>query len=59
MIIDPRNALGELQLAFVCLLFAQNFSGLEAWKRTVGLLCGCKEALTEQTDLFMEFTSEC
>ncbi|RUS22037.1 hypothetical protein BC937DRAFT_90589 [Endogone sp. FLAS-F59071] len=54
---DPKNALGELQLAFACLLFAQNFSGLEAWKRTVGLLCGCKEALVERTELFVEFTN--
>lgn len=47
--------LGELQLAFVCLLMAQNFSGFNQWKQLVHLLCSCNELIEEKPDLFIDF----
>lgn len=53
--IDYRIMLGELQLSFVCLLMAQNFSGFNQWKKLVHLLCSCSELMSEKPDLFIEF----
>lgn len=53
--IDYRVLLGELQLSFVCLLMAQNFSGFNQWKKLVHLLCSCSELMSEKPDLFIEF----
>ncbi|CAO3622442.1 unnamed protein product [Cunninghamella echinulata] len=47
--------LGELQLAFVCLLMAQNFSGFQQWKQLVHLLCSCQELILEKPDLYIDF----
>lgn len=55
IIADYRVLLGELQLSFVCLLMAQNFSGFNQWKKLVHLLCSCSELMTEKPDLFIEF----
>ncbi|EPB86982.1 hypothetical protein HMPREF1544_06200 [Mucor circinelloides 1006PhL] len=52
---DYRIMLGELQLSFVCLLMAQNFSGFNQWKKLVHLLCSCSELMSEKPDLFIEF----
>ncbi|KAI8364489.1 A1 cistron-splicing factor [Choanephora cucurbitarum] len=52
---DYRVMLGELQLAFVCLLMAQNFSGFHQWKQLVHLLCSCSEFMEEKPQLFLEF----
>ncbi|KAL7748190.1 hypothetical protein RI367_006374 [Sorochytrium milnesiophthora] len=46
---DYRQLLGELQLAFVLLLFGHNFEGLEQWKLLVTLLCSCEEVLLQST----------
>ncbi|CEP07188.1 hypothetical protein [Parasitella parasitica] len=53
--IDFKVLLGELQLSFVCLLMAQNFSGFNQWKKLVQLLCSCSELMTEKPDLFLQF----
>ncbi|ORX52759.1 AAR2-domain-containing protein [Hesseltinella vesiculosa] len=52
---DYRLLLGEFQLAFVCLLMAQNFSGFQQWKQFVHLLCSCQDLLLKKPDLFMAF----
>ncbi|KAI7905954.1 A1 cistron-splicing factor [Cokeromyces recurvatus] len=52
---DYQVMLGELQLAFVCLLMAQNFSGFNQWKNLVHLLCSCTELIEEKPDMFIDF----
>ncbi|RCH91253.1 a1-alpha2 repression [Rhizopus azygosporus] len=52
---DYRIMLGELQLAFVCLLMAQNFSGFNQWKQLVQLLCSCQQLMEDNPDLFIDF----
>ncbi|RCI03444.1 a1-alpha2 repression [Rhizopus stolonifer] len=52
---DHKVMLGELQLAFVCLLMAQNFSGFNQWKQLVQLLCSCPELIEEKPTMFIEF----
>ncbi|KAI8063297.1 A1 cistron-splicing factor [Gongronella butleri] len=52
---DHRLLLGEFQLAFVCLLMAQNFSGFQHWKQVVHLLCSCHELLEQKPTLFVDF----
>jgi A1 cistron-splicing factor AAR2 len=47
--------LGELQLAFVCLLMAQNFSGFNQWKQLVQLLCSCQQLMEDNPSLFIDF----
>lgn len=44
-----------MQLSFVCLLMAQNFSGFNQWKQLVQLLCSCPELMQEKPDMFVEF----
>lgn len=44
-----------MQLSFVCLLMAQNFSGFNQWKQLVQLLCSCPELIKEKPDMFVEF----
>jgi A1 cistron-splicing factor AAR2 len=53
--LDYKIMLGELQLAFVCLLMAQNFSGFNQWKQLVHLLCSCNALIKEKPDLFIDF----
>ncbi|KAI8967137.1 A1 cistron-splicing factor [Mycotypha africana] len=52
---DYKVLLGELQLAFVCLLMAQNFSGFNQWKQLVQLMCSCQQLVEEMPDLFYDF----
>ncbi|CAG8504582.1 3514_t:CDS:2 [Ambispora leptoticha] len=53
---DYKELLGELQLAFVCLLLGQNYAGFVQWKNLIHLLCGCREVLLTYADnLFVEF----
>ncbi|KAI8097592.1 A1 cistron-splicing factor [Halteromyces radiatus] len=52
---DHRLLLGEMQLAFVCLLMAQNFSGFQQWKQIVHLLCSCHEMVHDHPTLFVDF----
>ncbi|CAO3588097.1 unnamed protein product [Absidia cylindrospora] len=52
---DHRLLLGEMQLAFVCLLMAQNFSGFQQWKQIVHLLCSCREMVLDHPTLFVDF----
>lgn len=47
--------LGEMQLAFVCLLMAQNFSGFNQWKQFVHLLCSCQELMKDEPTIFIDF----
>ncbi|KAI8372918.1 A1 cistron-splicing factor [Radiomyces spectabilis] len=47
--------LGEMQLAFVCLLMAQNFSGFNQWKHLVHLLCSCEDLVQEKPNMFIDF----
>lgn len=54
-VVDYKILLGELQLSFVCLLMAQNFSGFNQWKKLVHLLCSCSDLMTQKPDLFIEF----
>ncbi|CAI2177495.1 19959_t:CDS:2 [Funneliformis geosporum] len=51
-----KELLGELQLAFVCLLMAQNYAGFVQFKNLVQLICSCQEALEKYADtLFIDF----
>ncbi|KAI8992358.1 A1 cistron-splicing factor [Pilobolus umbonatus] len=52
---DYKALLGEMQLSFVCLLMAQNFSGFNQWKQLVQLLCSCSELMMEKPAMFVEF----
>ncbi|KAI7871351.1 A1 cistron-splicing factor [Spinellus fusiger] len=52
---DHLHMLGEMQLAFVCLLMAQNFSGFHQWKQLVQLLCSCQEWMERSPDVFVDF----
>lgn len=52
---DHKIMLGELQLSFVCLLMAQNFSGFNQWKQLVQLLCSCPEMMEEKPQIFVDF----
>ncbi|CAO3657900.1 unnamed protein product [Rhizopus stolonifer] len=52
---DHKALLGELQLAFVCLLMAQNFSGFNQWKQLVQLLCSCQELMNKNPKVFIDF----
>ncbi|CAO3646712.1 unnamed protein product [Cunninghamella blakesleeana] len=52
---DHHLLLGEMQLAFVCLLMAQNFSGFQQWKQFVHLLCSCQELVSENPNLYLDF----
>lgn len=54
-VVDYKVLLGEMQLSFVCLLMAQNFSGFNQWKQLVQLLCSCPQLMEETPDMFVEF----
>jgi A1 cistron-splicing factor AAR2 len=54
-VLDYKVLLGEMQLSFVCLLMAQNFSGFNQWKQLVQLLCSCPQLIQEKPDMFVEF----
>ncbi|GBC02188.1 hypothetical protein RclHR1_00450023 [Rhizophagus clarus] len=53
---DHKELLGELQLAFVCFLIAENYAGFMQWKNIVQLICSCQEAIEKYVDtLFTDF----
>jgi len=52
---DELALLGELQLSFLTVLYMNNFSGFETWKKLFTLFCGCKSALTARQQLFRNF----
>ena len=45
--------LGELQLCFLMVLTLANWSCLEQWKRILGVLLSCQQALVEVEDYFV------
>lgn len=47
--------LGELQLSFLAVLYMNNFSGFETWKKLFTVFCGCKAALRGRERLFRGF----
>lgn len=52
---DELALLGELQLSFLTVLYMNNFSGFETWKKLFTLFCGCKSALRTRQQLFRNF----
>jgi len=52
------EALAELQFCFLCFLLGQNYESFEHWKMMVAMLCGCVEALSRHTSLFLDFMSD-
>ncbi|KAI9595470.1 A1 cistron-splicing factor [Syncephalis fuscata] len=53
---DYKGLLGEMQLAFILLLLAHNYSGLEQWKRITHLICGSEQALSSMGNtLYVDF----
>lgn len=48
------EVLGELQFTFLMVLTLNNNSCLEQWKRLLGLLLTCREAVKQRTHLFVE-----
>ncbi|KAJ3358707.1 a1-alpha2 repression [Allomyces javanicus] len=49
------DLLGELQLAFLCLLVGQNFEGFEQWKKLIHLICRSVEAIDQMPEFFVKF----
>ncbi|CAB5176305.1 unnamed protein product [Rhizophagus irregularis] len=53
---DHKELLGELQLAFICFLIAENYAGFMQWKNIVLLICSCQEAIEKYVDtIFTDF----
>ncbi|GAO46861.1 AAR2-domain-containing protein [Saitoella complicata NRRL Y-17804] len=54
---DRTALLGELQLAYLCLLAVSNFAGWEAWKTIVEMVCDAQEAIATESwqAFFVEF----
>ncbi|KAF2190914.1 hypothetical protein K469DRAFT_696687 [Zopfia rhizophila CBS 207.26] len=52
--VRESEVLGELQFAFLMVLTLNNNSCLEQWKRLLGLLFTCRQALKERTRFFHE-----
>ncbi|XP_069682395.1 protein AAR2 homolog [Periplaneta americana] len=52
---SPVDIVGELQFAFVCFLVGQSLEAFEHWKRLVGLLCSCEDAIPKRREVFDEF----
>ncbi|XP_021919236.1 protein AAR2 homolog isoform X2 [Zootermopsis nevadensis] len=53
----PVDIVGELQFAFVCFLVGQSLEAFEHWKRLVGLLCSCDDAVSKRREVYDEFLS--
>ncbi|KAJ1963270.1 hypothetical protein IWQ62_003271 [Dispira parvispora] len=47
---DYRRILGELQIAYVCLLMGQLYAGFEQWKAILHLVCLSEEAIVDYID---------
>eukprot|EP00730_Choanoeca_flexa_P004774 TRINITY_DN11798_c0_g1_i4.p1 TRINITY_DN11798_c0_g1~~TRINITY_DN11798_c0_g1_i4.p1 ORF type:complete len:346 (+),score=43.44 TRINITY_DN11798_c0_g1_i4:85-1122(+) len=54
---DPKEAIAEMQAAFVCFLIGQVYDAFEQWKQWVHLLCHCDDALAQFPQLFLDFMS--
>jgi A1 cistron-splicing factor AAR2 len=52
---DSMDVIGELQFCFVSLLTLNNNSCLEQWKRLLGLVLTCQEAVQTYPELFVKF----
>jgi A1 cistron-splicing factor AAR2 len=52
---DELQLLGELQTSFLTVLYMNNFSGFETWKKLFSIFCGCKMALQTHERLFRRF----
>ena len=50
-----RELLGEMQVCFLMALLLANYSCLEQWRRILGLVLTCRDAVRERTDFFVEF----
>ncbi|KAK6644390.1 hypothetical protein RUM43_000657 [Polyplax serrata] len=50
-----NDILGEVQLAFICFLIGHSFEAFEHWKKLIGILCSCDEAISEYVDIFSSF----
>lgn len=51
--VGAAQLLGELQLCFLMVLTLANWSCLEQWKRILGVLLSCRQALGEVEDYFV------
>lgn len=51
--VGAAQLLGELQLCFLMILTLANWSCLEQWKRILGVLLSCRQALVEVGDYFV------
>jgi A1 cistron-splicing factor AAR2 len=49
------EVLGELQFTFLMVLTLNNNSCLEQWKRLLGLLLTCRQAVRDRAQFFLEF----
>ena len=50
-----RDVLGEMQICFILVLTLANYSCLEEWKRILGLVLTCREAVSRREAFFEEF----
>ncbi|KAI5303999.1 hypothetical protein KEM56_006972 [Ascosphaera pollenicola] len=49
-----QEVLGEMQFTFLMILTLMNFSCLEQWKRILGLIFSCHNAITEKSTFFVK-----
>eukprot|EP00033_Pygsuia_biforma_P004863 GCRY01005332.1.p1 GENE.GCRY01005332.1~~GCRY01005332.1.p1 ORF type:complete len:282 (+),score=24.94 GCRY01005332.1:74-847(+) len=49
---DETLLLGEIQYAFILLLYSEMLEGLEQWKASIALMCSVETALPQHTRLF-------
>lgn len=54
---SPSDIIGELQFAFICFLVGHSLEAFEHWKKLVGIVCSCDEALMKHASIFSEFIS--
>ncbi len=54
--VGAAQLLGELQFCFLMVLTLANWSCLEQWKRILGVLLSCRQALVEVEDYFVAVT---
>lgn len=52
---QPLEIIGELQLAFICLLVGQNLDAFEHWKKLIALICGVDSAIPVRRYIYIEF----
>ncbi|KAK2586684.1 hypothetical protein KPH14_011726 [Odynerus spinipes] len=52
---QPIEIIGELQLAFICLLVGQSLDAFELWKKLIALICGADSAIPARRYIYMEF----